>query len=138
MCTQGRDLTTVLTNLSNCIRSFCVTTLVAHNIASDVALLVQEGMRCDLPPSKLLPVQHLICTQLATVAVCGLPLSGSPIGYKWPKLKESFTAVTNATQKNIHGHDAREDVAMCRLILESLLMGGTFLPISNSDTAKGR
>lgn len=128
----------MLTNLSECIRNFGVTTLVAHNITSDVALLVQEGMRCSIPPSKLLPVQHLICTQLATVAVCGLPLSGSPVGYKWPKLKESFVAVTDGLQKNIHGHDAREDVAMCRLILESLLRAGTFPPILTADIGQDR
>lgn len=141
----GRDLRTVLTNLTDCIQQYSVQSLIAHDIVADLTLLVNEAVRCGLSPSVFMPVQTLFCTKLApgcyrrlshtnkscddsripTVALCAIPMVRNHSSWKWPKLKECFqVCVMGNDERNKNQltkvHDPREDVDMCRCIFEQI------------------
>ena len=122
----GNALHLVLTNFSRDMHAYGVECLVGHDVVSDVTLLVNEAVRCALSPSTFLPVRRLICTKLASIGLCAIPLHGAGgAKMKWPKLTETYRHCGGGadTDEDIApaNHDARHDVRRCGVIIERLM-----------------
>lgn len=120
--------------------------VVGHDVAGDVALLVDECLRGGLasPCELRRAFSHTVCTKLLTVGLCRLPVPypfadvlvsaarrRAPVdrragGYKWPSLDEALGYVLrrHGAAPSFHhhpAHDARGDVDRCRCVFVGLL-----------------
>ena len=81
--------------------------LVAHNIAYDVTIVINELIREELEVKPLAEIKR-VCTMKQTTEFCKLP---GYYGYKWPRLEELHTILFGSSFDG--AHDARNDVRAC-------------------------
>lgn len=115
---HGQPLSVVLGRLTHTLERFRPIAIVGHDIVNDMALLVSEALRVRKCVPQLGPyATRLICTKLATVALCRIPLASTvqkkhapPLPdvlcgsssveetdddahWKWPNLNEAYDRV---------------------------------------------
>lgn len=104
---KGIPLSEALTGLSNSVAQHAPGLLIAHNVAYDRSIVLNEFAR--LKQAENLSSLPTYCTMQSTVHVCRLPRPGG--GYKWPKLHELHAHLFG--RGHAHQHDARADVLAC-------------------------
>ena len=124
---EGSDLKDVLLKLHSHLHHYSPMAIVGHDVVNDLVLLVNEAIRVNLSLKTLFPLHRLLCTKLATIAVCAIPLprhlrhdfpcdrilkrfgqlkkdelvmSNKKQSFKWPNLEESYKIVVNSKTRH--------------------------------------
>lgn len=100
---EGRALREALREFS--LAADVATTIVAHNIDFDRAIMGAEFYRLALPDP--LPRRRQVCTMKTTTHLCAIPAPNGR-GYKWPKLEELHRVLFRESFEG--AHDALADV----------------------------
>jgi len=92
-----------------CLAASRSSTVVAHNLRFDRAVIAEECRRNGVPD----PLSNLpgICTMESTASVCRIRRVGGG-GYKWPALSELYRSLFGVTYER-SVHRAADDVEAC-------------------------
>ena len=114
-CQFGFDISHVLQSFDLLLEQNCVTRLVAHDVCSDLSLLLHECGICDQKNllSKLCRMEH-ICTKLETFKKSHRP--GSSV--KWPSLHDAYCTAEGLVP--YYAHDPVTDAEVCAFVFEYL------------------
>lgn len=114
-CHFGFDVSNVLQSFYLLLTRNCVTQLVAHDVCSDLSLLLQECGICGHTGllSKLCQMDH-VCTKLETFKKSHRP--GSVV--KWPSLHDAYCVAAGSMP--YYAHDPVTDAEVCAFVFEYL------------------
>lgn len=114
------DIITAIETLFQYLEHHQVDALVGHGIAGDVSLILSEALYCGMSANSFPKAfRQILCTKVATLHICAIPLPGGQVGqngYKWPRLKEAQAVLCGADGDPSEGypHDPSFDVSVCQ------------------------